>query len=215
MTELKKRKKIRLPNCDYSANGSYFITICSGNRKNIFGRIANGQTILSDAGNMIAFWWSQIPAHFSRVELDTYVIMPNHIHAIIHIVGADRCVRPMPDRCVRPIPTDDATNNDVPDDRGTRVLVDDGPDDGGTRCGRTRRSAPTVPAIMQWFKTMTTNAYIQNVKTNNWPAFEKHVWQRSFYDRIIHSERALNAIRKYIMDNPVNWQKDIDGLLNI
>jgi putative transposase len=58
--------------------------------------------------------------------------------------------------------------------------------------------------MIQWFKTMSTNDYIRNVKNNGWPPFNKPLWQRSFHDHIIRNERSLNAIRRYIAKNPTN-----------
>ncbi|MFA7300706.1 MAG: transposase [Candidatus Shapirobacteria bacterium] len=57
--------------------------------------------------------------------------------------------------------------------------------------------------IIQWFKTMTTNEYIKNVKNNNWPEFQGRLWQRNYYERIIRDKEELNRIRKYIKNNPV------------
>jgi len=53
--------------------------------------------------------------------------------------------------------------------------------------GRTRGSAPTstVGTIIQWFKTMSTNEYIRNIKNNNWPAFNKRLWQNVYGSAII------------------------------
>ena len=55
---------------------------------------------------------------------------------------------------------------------------------------------------------MTTNEYIKNVKTKNWPRFSHQVWQNRFHDRIIRSEKEYFAKLKYIEDNPKNWGKD-------
>lgn len=62
--------------------------------------------------------------------------------------------------------------------------------------------------IVQWFKTMTTNAYIKNVHTNNWSAFSGKLWQRNYYEHIIRNEKSLNAIMQYIHANPKNWLQD-------
>lgn len=56
--------------------------------------------------------------------------------------------------------------------------------------------------IVQWFKTMTTNEYIKNVKINNWLPFHKRLWQRNYYERIIRDKEELNRIREYIRNNP-------------
>lgn len=55
---------------------------------------------------------------------------------------------------------------------------------------------------IRWFKTMNTNAFIKGVKTENWPRFDGKVWHRGYYEKIIRSERAFNAITDYIVLNP-------------
>jgi putative transposase len=77
--------------------------------------------------------------------------------------------------------------------------------------GQTRGSAPTVGRIVQWFKTMTTNAYIRGVRQNGWEPFPGKLWQRNYYERIIRNERELNAVRRYIRDNPARWANDMEN----
>jgi REP element-mobilizing transposase RayT len=62
----------------------------------------------------------------------------------------------------------------------------------------------SLQEIVGWFKTMTTNAYIRNVKTNGWRRFDGKLWQRSYYDRIIRNQNQYNTIQKYIINNPAN-----------
>ena len=84
------RRSIRLPEYDYSQDGAYFVTICTQNKEHLFGEIASGKMILNDAGRMIDMWWQELPRHFVPVQIDQYVIMPNHLHGVIVIVGVDR-----------------------------------------------------------------------------------------------------------------------------
>jgi len=211
---MRTRKQIRLKDFDYSKGGFYFVTICTNDRQEIFGRIENNQTILNDAGHMIDFWWSEISIHFCGVRLDQHIIMPNHIHAIINIVGADRCVRPLHNN-IPPIPNDDIrTSSKTDENRETMGHQMSDCDPIGFN-GRTHRSAPTVSGMIQWFKTMSTNDYIRNVKNDGWPPFNKRLWQRSFHDHIVRNERSLNAIRRYIAKNPTNWEQDINNLINL
>jgi len=58
------------------------------------------------------------------------------------------------------------------------------------------------------FKSISTNKYIEGVRQKGWKPFQKRFWQRDYYEHIIRNERALNAIRAYIMNNPANWQDD-------
>ncbi len=62
--------------------------------------------------------------------------------------------------------------------------------------------------MMDWFKTMTTNAYIRGVKSENWPRFEKRVWQKRYWDHIIRNENDYIRISAYIINNPKKWTED-------
>lgn len=82
------RHSIRLPEYDYSRKGVYYITICAQDRKCLFGEIRNGRIALSECVRIVDDWWQRIPERYAGVVLDEYVIMPNHMHAII-IIGGD------------------------------------------------------------------------------------------------------------------------------
>ncbi|MBI4317141.1 MAG: hypothetical protein HY675_01515 [Chloroflexi bacterium] len=62
--------------------------------------------------------------------------------------------------------------------------------------------------VIEWFKTMTTNAYIRGVKQDGWTPFSGRLWQRNYYERVIRNEDELNHIREYIAYNPLNWATD-------
>ncbi|MFW9940359.1 MAG: transposase [Candidatus Thorarchaeota archaeon] len=79
------RKSIRIPGYDYSQDGWYFITICTYQRERLFGDILDGVMILNAFGNIVKTRWNMIPEHFPHVDLDEYIIMPNHIHGIMVI----------------------------------------------------------------------------------------------------------------------------------
>lgn len=93
---MEKRKNIRLPNFDYTV-GTYFVTVCSKDRKNIFGCIPPNHIvgdglsvpILSSAGEVLDKWIGMISQKFPNVQIQKYVIMPNHLHMIVHMEGTD------------------------------------------------------------------------------------------------------------------------------
>ncbi len=192
--EIHNRQSIRLKGYDYSHRGYYFITVCTQGRRCLFGEIEKGRMILNDAGKMIGHWWNELKNKNANIEIDGYVVMPNHCHGIINIVGttvgADLCVCP------------------------------DGEDEGeggGGHIGPPQRGSPVrnVPVrgwpineMIQWFKTMTTNEYIRNVKQNRWKPFDGKLWQRNYYEQIIRDEISLRRIREYIVNNPCQWQQD-------
>ena len=63
-------------------------------------------------------------------------------------------------------------------------------------------------SVVQWFKTMTTNAYINGIKQHGWQPFNTRFWQRNYYEHIIRDQRAYEEIAAYIIENPINWRND-------
>lgn len=79
------RHSIRLRDFDYSSNNLYFVTICVQDRKSILGKVVGDRAFLSPYGRIADTHWSKLTDRFSTIELDEYVIMPNHIHGIIGV----------------------------------------------------------------------------------------------------------------------------------
>jgi REP element-mobilizing transposase RayT len=88
MKDVPKRKSTRLKEYDYSQFGYYFITICMKNRKEFFSIIENSIVVLSKFGKIIDEVLINIPSYYN-VEIDCYIIMPDHIHLIIILDKAE------------------------------------------------------------------------------------------------------------------------------
>ena len=119
----------------------------------------------------------------------------NRIYIII-IIGVDLCI------CL------DINNNGNHNITGANLCVCPDINDNDNYNSRCEHTGSPLYKIVQWFKTMTTNDYIRNVKTNNWEPFNKKLWQRNYYEHIIRNEFELNKIRKYVQNNLLNWRKD-------
>ncbi len=63
-------------------------------------------------------------------------------------------------------------------------------------------------AVVQWFKTMSTNEYIRGVKNLGWERFDGKLWQRNYYEHIIRNEKSFHRISNYIANNPAKWDDD-------
>ncbi|MDP3042612.1 MAG: transposase [Candidatus Omnitrophota bacterium] len=175
----RNRRSIRLAGYDYSQAGYYFVTVCVNERRNLFGDIDGGKIMLNGVGIMVEDSWNKLQQRFQFIELDEFIVMPNHLHGVIVIVGA---------------PLVGAQNGDViADDRNDRA---------------TTRVAPTLGDIIGAFKSITTNEYIRNVKNENWLPFDEYFWQRNYYEHVIRNDNDLNRIREYIVNNPVKWEED-------
>ncbi|AEB10002.1 transposase [Desulfobacca acetoxidans] len=83
-----KRRSLRLPEYDYSQAGAYFVTIWVNQRKCLLGEIMDGAIQLNDYGKIVSDCWHDLPRHYPNIELDAFVVMPNHIHGVVVLVGA-------------------------------------------------------------------------------------------------------------------------------
>jgi REP element-mobilizing transposase RayT len=72
----------------------------------------------------------------------------------------------------------------------------------------TPRSAPPLGDVIRCFKMLTTRRYAERVHRDGWPPFRNRLWQRDYYDHIVRGDRTLDAIRRYIVENPARWDTD-------
>jgi len=153
---------MRLPGWDYRSPGPYGITIVTQHREWFFGEVVNQHMRLNPAGLMVQETWRAMPEMIPRIALDSAVVMPNHLHAIVWLSW-------------------------------------DGP-----------AGNPTLSEVVQRFKQMTTVRYSDGVHRDGWAPYDRRLWQRGFYDRIIDDRQELGILRAYIDANPANWQHDPD-----
>jgi len=188
------RRSIRLKGYDYSRAGAYFVTICTQTRACLFGEISDGKMKLNDPGTMVQTVWDEIETHYPVIETDEFVIMPNHIHGIIVIIGTNHA-----GAGPRACPCDAQPHKMEQPQGGQR-----------NETGHPQGIAPTLslPDVVHRFKSLTTKRYIDGVKQNGWPPFPGRLWQRNYYEHIIRNENELNRIRQYIINNPVRWEMD-------
>jgi putative transposase len=184
------RRSIRLKGYDYSLAGAYFVTISTQDRVCVFGDVVAGVMRLNEAGRMVSTEWDTLLARFPGVDLDAFVVMPNHIHGIIVFATWVSVGAPL-------VGAQDVASNKTIDDRATT------------------RVAPTLGDVVGAFKSRVTVEYTRGVKTKGWPAFRRRLWQRNFYEHIIRNEASLNHIRQYILDNPARWAFDRDNPLAV
>ena len=210
----RNRKPNRLRNYDYSQAGYYFVTICTLNRKQLFGEIIDRQMITNDAGKMVERTWNELPKFYRGIQIDQFQIMPNHLHGIIIIIGPVETgpVGTGPRACPNPNPNEGQPQGVAPTVVPTTVP---------TTVPKTvpTTSLSVVPAlslsdIVHRFKSFTTHRYMAGVKNNGWKSFDGKLWQRSFHDHIIRNEESLDNIRAYIQNNPLKWESDTNNSCN-
>jgi len=170
-----QRRSLRLPDYDYRRDGFYFVTICVDDREPRLGQVVDGRVALTEAGRMVDAHWRALPNRFANVALDAYVVMPDHVHGILKIVGAPLV--------------------GAPDGTVTNTGA-------ATRAAPTSFEQPSLGDVIGAFKSRTTNAYIHGVRHHDWPPFDRRLWQRNYYERVIRNEAELAPIRDYIRTNP-------------
>ena len=84
--DLPYRKSPRLKDYDYSTEGAYFITICTRRRSHLFGEISNDEMTLNPLGKLAQHYWAAVPDHYPTAEIGEFVVMPNHMHAILFLI---------------------------------------------------------------------------------------------------------------------------------
>lgn len=82
------RRSIRLPGWDYTLAGAYFVTICTWQKQCVLGHVDDDNVRLSSFGTIVDACLRNIPASFPNMKLDSFIIMPNHVHLII-LIGDD------------------------------------------------------------------------------------------------------------------------------
>jgi putative transposase len=211
--QIHHRRSIRLKGYDYSQAGAYFITICTTNRQCLFGHISNGEMILNDAGKIAVDAWMQTPDIRSNVQLDAFVVMPNHIHGIIiitnrrgesHSPGYKEVCRGElhspgydMDECEQAESDSSHDKSNSPDNELHLCILQQ-----GEYNSPLRSPSNNIGAIVRGYKSSVTRQVRLLDQSID------HIWQRNYYEHIIRDEIAYKRIADYIHTNPVIWEGD-------
>ncbi|MCC7520207.1 MAG: hypothetical protein IT220_01100 [Flavobacteriaceae bacterium] len=184
-SKIHHRQSLRLAGYDYAKEGSYFITLCCAKRSPLFGEITQeGQMVLNTFGQIAHDEWVNTLNIRNNIELDAFVIMPNHIHAIIHIRRSGELHSP----------NSSGESNSPLTEKG--------------ECNSPQHShrrfvspSHTVGAIVRGYKSAVT-------KQLNQLNIGCEVWQRNYFEHIIRNDMAYQRISAYIKNNPAKWAQD-------
>jgi putative transposase len=189
---LPQRRSIRLHDFDFSQPGIYFITICTQDRRPLFGTIQNGGMKLSKFGEIILDEIERTPLIRKEIKVDIFQIMPDHIHIIIIImpVGADGR-------------TPSLSHDNTPAGAGGQPSAPTMP----------IRTPKSVGSFVAGFKSITASR-INKIRG----AAGLPVWQRNYYEHVIRDDEDWERIREYIIANPSKCEQDLkfgpDGKFN-
>ncbi|MBI9050871.1 MAG: transposase [Anaerolineaceae bacterium] len=199
--ETHHRRSIRLKGYDYSQPGAYFVTICTHGKECLFGNVVGGEMCLNEMGKIVETAWFDLPEHYANVESGSFCIMPNHVHAVIVLVGGDTRVGVG----LRPTPTPDGIHREIE----PSSAVGGGFKPPPTLDGIPAESESIPPKrhplseIVRAFKTFSARRINELRNTTG-----TSLWQRDYYERIIRDEGEYIKIAQYIESNPLNWLED-------
>ncbi|MEH1996379.1 transposase [Nostoc sp.] len=210
----------RLPAWSYASNAGYFVTICTHGKKCFFGEVVQGEMLRAPIGEIAYKLWYEIPNHFSNCQIDSFCVMPNHIHGILVInqIREEDVMNPRTreEDAMNPrTQEEDAMNprTQEEDAMNPRTQEEDAMNRVSTR-GDIQRGGVTglfnpmlsknsLSKIIRWYKGRCSFEINQ--------IYEGFGWQERFHDNIIRNEFARDQIRQYIINNPINWESDAYG----
>lgn len=180
-----QRKSPRHPSFDYRSRAAYFVTINAYRGRHLFGRITDGTMHLSPDGQIVQEEWLRSEAIRETIVLDSFVVMPNHVHGIVCIVDPGVTHVSPAEYEFRPRWRTGRSANEEEISSHARL-----------RSG-------SLGAMVNAFKAAVT----RRVRTRRGvPTFR--VWHGRYHDTILRSERDWRIRQRYVALNPVRWWKD-------
>ncbi len=175
----------RLRGWDYSCSGHYFITFVTAGRKKLFGEIINGEMLLNDLGQIVHDEFFKSFELRKELFLGEFVLMPDHLHAIV-ILDKSKCEH------------SDHVNTNVTNHMDGEFIP--------------QRKPKSISSFISGFKSSTIKQIDDWIDLNHLTIakFNKKnpLWQPNYHDHIIRNETEYRNISKYIIRNPIEWEKN-------
>ena len=178
----KHRPMLRNANINYS-RGTFFVTMQAAFNKTIFGAIVGEKCVLNGLGEAIAACLRALGERYAGVEIDEFVVMPNHVHFLIKIGVAGLCPR-----------LEKASLRARPEKAGV----------GG-------HSKIDLSFVIGRFKSWISKLYRDMVAEGKAVDVGATPWQRDFWEKLVTTPEQLEGYRRYIRENPAKWTRDRFG----
>lgn len=202
MTTNEERPQRKSPRADWLGynEGRYFVTVCTRDHRHCFGEIENGVMTMTTVGRCLDEELKNATSRHPHIEIVQYVVMPNHFHAIINIVGTRRAVS-----------VENTTDGNV----GTLRAASENNDCNDDNADTARR-VPTIEERLTKgigiHRLPLLSTFIGSLKS----AVTKYAhecgipfaWQPRYHDHAIRDSKDNNNISQYITNNVMNWEKD-------
>ena len=209
----------RLPGWDYSDNGYYFLTIVTQNRECNLGEIIdtddNVFIKLSDYGKIVENEWYKSFEMRNELFLDEFIIMPNHIHAIVVLEkpkNDDSHNVAYNTHTTHATPRTHDTHATHVETHGRASLQQQPQQQRKSKSPEFIRKPKSISSFIGGFKSVINSKIDDYIDENNLniPKYNRnnHFFQPNYYDHIIRNNTEYERIKNYIINNPLNWKKD-------
>jgi REP element-mobilizing transposase RayT len=198
------RKTIRLKGYDYTSVGRYFVTIVTRNRLKLFGEVIDGSMELNRFGEIAATEWEKTIHLRDNVSLGALMIMPDHIHFVVHI-----------------------DNQQLQTDYTAEELERRS----GIVGGQNINKAGSLGSIVRGYKGAITRQVLEKVTSDEISTLvrqdpkldfittrlktEKTIWVRNYYESVIKTEQHYHNVTEYINNNPKKWDEQLKAKLRL
>ena len=199
-----KTQSNRLQSYNYSGNGMYFVTICTAYREYFFGEVVGGKMVLNGVGEIVKEELLKTSVIRQNIILDSQIIMPNHLHAIIEIIN-----QPYGTEANRIVEVGGPTTSVETPRRGVSTGAQKGTYSFAGGGFNPNWKPNSLGSVINQLKSVCTKKIRRKFNPITF------AWQSRFYDRIIRDENELNRIREYIQNNPAEWERDRNNIENI
>ncbi|MBI9036762.1 MAG: hypothetical protein JEY97_01395 [Bacteroidales bacterium] len=216
-----------MPYWNYSGIGKYFITICVNDRNCIFGYIENDKMMLNEYGKIAYNEWEVSVTIRDEIELDAFIIMPNHLHGIVvlkktnmnMVCGSDGLHNGSPDGLSDGSPVDSHDDSHV-EMHGRASLPENQPENQNPFPQKPQRKPKSISSFIAGFKSAVTtkinNLIDLRMQANDYaPQFnitkfnrKNKLWQANYHDHVIRNNEEFYRIKKYIINYPSKWEQD-------
>jgi REP element-mobilizing transposase RayT len=212
-SNLPNRQSIRLKDYDYSAQGSYFVTLVTQDRVHLFGKIENGKMNLNSVGKIVAEEWKNTVQLRPNTILGEFIIMPDHMHMMVTIISQ-----------IKNKDEQEWTHSNPQGPSHTIGAIIRGFKGASTKkinlflnsTGESQFARKESQFALKSSKSLCKSSQFARKsaqsprKSSQFEPSEFNktkIWQRNYYEHIIRNQVDYSRIEQYIIDNPTNWKK--------
>jgi REP element-mobilizing transposase RayT len=202
-TQEKRRRVLRLKHFDYSQAASYFVTICTHERKPILGSVIDGRVIPTAAGEAVVAAWLGLPDRFPSVVLHEFAVMPNHLHGILTITQPIRWKRAGAASSAPTETTGEGPKQMGAASSGAAQIKEVTRESSDQLLNAGSGAGVSLGKILRAFKSLSG---IEVNRILGRP--DRPVWQRNYFEHIVPGEDDFRKTQKYVHENALRWEDD-------